>query len=295
VTGPTEAARRVLDAAAGAAGMDATGAVLIRDGSNVLFQLVGGVVARIGRPGSQETAAREVQVARWLATTNVCAVPALDGVPQPTVVSNRPVTWWELLPPHRPGTTAELGAVLRALHALPPPDDPMLPVHDPFAGLGVQLGGTTVLDDSDLAWLLAHLDRLRGQYRTLGSTDASRVVHGDAWQGNVAVPRGGRPILLDFEHVCLGQPDWDLVPIAVDYTDFARLTAEDYSAFVDAYGGHDVTSTEGFRVLAEIQELRWVSYVLSKASDGTAARAETRHRIACLRGEVPRPWTWAAF
>lgn len=90
-------------------------------------------------------------------------------------------------------------------------------------------------------------------------------------------------------------PDWDLIPVAVDYMDFARLSSADYYDFVAAYGGHDVTSTSAFRVLADIQELRWVVFVLGKAADSVDAARETRHRVACLRGEVPRPWTWTAF
>src|SRR5699024_6229203 len=120
-------------------------------------------------------------------------------------------------------------------------------------------------------------------------------VHGDAWQGNVAVPQTGTPVLLDLEHVSCGHSDWDLIPIAVDYADFARLTSTDYHDFVAAYGDHDVTATPGFRVLADIQELRWVVFVLGKAANSAHAVREAQHRIACLRGEIPRPWTWTAF
>ncbi|MDS1272333.1 hypothetical protein RIF23_18765 [Lipingzhangella sp. LS1_29] len=50
-----------------------------------------------------------------------------------------------------------------------------------------------------------------------------------------------------------------------------------------------------YRTLAEIQELRWVCFTLSKAATRPGAADEARHRIRCLRGGVPRPWTWAAF
>jgi hypothetical protein len=105
----------------------------------------------------------------------------------------------------------------------------------------------------------------------------------------------GSPILLDLESVSIGHPDWDLISFAVDHVDFARVDDQQYRAFVDAYGGRDVTATPGFRVLADLQELRWTNVVMGKSeSDETAAR-EVRHRIACLRGEVPRPCTWTAF
>ncbi len=92
----------------------------------------------------------------------------------------------------------------------------------------------------------------------------------------------------------LGRREWDLVPLAVDYTDFARLTREDYSSFVDAYGGYDVTTVSGYRTIADIQELRWACFVLSRSATSTDAAHEARHRIACLRGDLPRPWSWTA-
>jgi len=121
------------------------------------------------------------------------------------------------------------------------------------------------------------------------------VIHGDAWQGNVAVPDFGRPILLDLEMVSLGRREWDLVQIAVDYTDFARLTDEDYRSFVAAYGGYDVTSVSGYRTIADLQELRWGCFALGKSDRSAEAAREARHRIACLRGDLARPWSWTAM
>jgi hypothetical protein len=56
-----------------------------------------------------------------------------------------------------------------------------------------------------------------------------------------------------------------------------------------------VTATPGFRVLADIQELRWTKFVIRKSASNEAAGREARRRIACLRGEVPRTWIWDAF
>jgi aminoglycoside phosphotransferase (APT) family kinase protein len=136
---------------------------------------------------------------------------------------------------------------------------------------------------------------LKKDFNDLAFASSRELIHGDAWQGNVAVPDSGPPILLDLEMVSLGDHAWDLVQIAVDYTDFARLTTTDYKAFVTAYGGADLTTMSGFRTLADIQELRWVAFALSKATVSKSAATEARHRIACLQGDVPRPWSWNAF
>lgn len=121
------------------------------------------------------------------------------------------------------------------------------------------------------------------------------MIHGDAWQGNLAVPADGGPILLDLENVAVGRPEWDLVSLAVDHVDFARVSDEDYADFRAAYGGPDILTWPGFRDLADAQELRWTAFALSKADTTDTARQQAQHRIACLRGDVDRPWTWSAL
>ncbi|WP_410642054.1 phosphotransferase enzyme family protein [Amycolatopsis sp. lyj-346] len=288
-------AEGVLARAARIAGLGTAGAELIRDGSNVMYRLPADVVARIGRPGTGDTARREVLVSRWLAEAGLPAVRALAEVPQPVMIGDRPITWWVALPAHRPATPAELGAVLGRFHSLPAPRIPGLPRHDPFAGLGRRIGRATALDPGDRAWLERHLGELERRYQDFARTGPTGVIHGDAWQGNVAVPGTGPPILLDLEMVSFGRRDWDLVQIAVDHTDFARITTGEYESFVAGYGGHDVTRVPGYRTLADIQELRWVSFALSKAGTRPEAAEQARYRIACLRGDVSRPWSWTAL
>ena len=285
----------VLTTAAKRAGLDATGGELIRDGSNVMYRLDSGIVARVGRPGTAETARREVLVSRWLTDCGLSVVQALRDVRQAVVVDDRPVTWWALLPPHRPATPAELGAVLRAFHALSAPELPQLPQHDPFANLDQRIIDAPGIDTDDRTWLCGHLAALRRNYQDITQDRPGEVMHGDAWQGNVAVPEAGLPILLDLEVVSLGNREWDLIQIAVDHTDFARITTDEYHSFVDAYGGYDVTTSPGYRTLADIQELRWVCFALSKAQTRRDAAQQVRHRIACIRGKLPRPWSWDAL
>jgi hypothetical protein len=288
-------ADEILAAAARIAGLASVGAEVIRNGSNVMYELPNKVVARIGRVGCAETARKEVAVSRWLTDAGLPVVQAVTDLPQPVIVDERPITWWKLLPKHRPGTPGELGRILRRLHALPVPDELRLPDFDPFGDLERRLGTATGVDETDHAWLADHVKQLRAKYQKLRQSSERSVIHGDAWQGNVAVVESGETILLDLEDVALGNPDNDLISIAVDRTDFARLTDEDYKSFVTAYGGRDVVDTPGYRTLADIRELRWVTFVLGKVGGSAQAAREARHRIACLRGDVPRPWTWDAF
>ncbi|WP_409185967.1 phosphotransferase family protein [Amycolatopsis sp. VS8301801F10] len=282
-------------AAAETAGIDATDMTLIRDGSNAVVRLPHHVVARVGPPGTTASAARQVHVARWLADSGITVVMPLASPPQPTLVDDRPVTWWTELPDHRQSSPAELGTALQALHRLPPPPRPALPPYDGFAGIGERIASARHLDPDDRHWLADRLAQLRRAVDALDLHRTTRVLHGDAWQGNLVVPLTGcDPVLLDLDHVSLGHPAWDLVPLAADHADFARITDADYHSFVTAYGGHDITATPLFRTLADVAELRWTAFVLGKTTN-PEARQETRHRIACLRGHAPRPWTWTAF
>ncbi|MBF6332499.1 aminoglycoside phosphotransferase family protein [Nocardia transvalensis] len=285
----------VLVKAAGVAGIDLDGREIIREGSHAIFRLAGDIVARVGKPGSRKDAEREVRISQWLNSSGIPTVEAVWSLPQPVVIDDRPVTWWRLIPDHRPATATELGSTLRALHALAPPTEPKLNGYDPFGDLRERLADSDVAGEADRAWLLARYDDLRHQYDELPNSLALCVVHGDAWQGNLVVPPSGVPTLLDLDKVSLGRPDWDLIQLAVDYADFNRISEPDYRSFVEAYGGYDVTTQPSFRVLADIQELRWVGFALGRAGASETAAQQAKHRIACLRGQIPRPWRWEAL
>lgn len=266
----------------------------IREGSHAVYR-ARDVVARIGRPGSLKDAERELRVSRWLNSSGIPTVDAISGLPQPIVVDDRPVTWWHFIPDHRPATPAELGVMLRALHSLTPPSDPDLPRYDPFGDLRARLATADMVDDGDRTWLLTRYDEVHQQYGSLPEPLQPSVIHGDAWQGNLIVPPMGIPTVLDLDKVSLGRPQWDLVQLAVDYTDFARISTAHYLSFVKAYGGYDVTTWPLFRLFADIQELRWVGFAIGRAGASEAVAQQARHRIACLRGEITRPWRWEAL
>ncbi|MFB8002874.1 phosphotransferase enzyme family protein [Nocardia sp. NPDC056000] len=285
----------VLGRAAALVDVDIHDAVKIREGSHAIFELPNGIVARIGKPGSFGAAERELLISQWLNRNGITTVCAVESIPQPTVVDGRPVTWWTLIPDHRPSTPRELGGVLRELHTLIPPTEFQLPSYAPFDGLRERLESAAKIDEDDRAWLSAQYLRLRQRYDELGNPLPPCVIHGDAWQGNLVVPRAGDPTVLDLDSVSVGWREWDLVQLAADYTDFQRITDDEYQSFVDAYGGYDITRWAGYRVLADIQELRWVAFAVSRSDASSTAAAEASHRIACLRGLVPKPWTWQAL
>ncbi|CAN3982153.1 phosphotransferase [Kitasatospora purpeofusca] len=275
------------------AGLSAAGAEPIRIGENALWRLPHRIVARIGRPGQSTAAARELAVARWLNDCGVPAVHPLDDLREPLDVDGTPVTFWHELPPHRPGTAADIAPPLRRLHELPVPALPLGHL-DPFVRLATRIAGAATLHDEQRQWLRFRLAELEATWSDLPAGLPASVIHGDAWRGNVAVTPT-TTYLLDFERTSLGPPEWDLTATAVGYGTFGTVSDSEYTAFCKAYGA-DVTTWTGYPVLRDIRELRVTCFALQHAAaDPVRHQAEAHYRLACLQGENgPRPWGWTA-
>ncbi|QDY78145.1 phosphotransferase family protein [Streptomyces qinzhouensis] len=279
--------------AASAAGLPSGGAVPIRLAENDLWRIPKGVVVRIARAGQSAAAAREVAVTRWLATQGVPAVRPLD-LEQPVHVAGRAATFWEELPPHRSGTSADLAPLLRRLHDLPPPSTVQLDLMDPFVRVAERITAARSVGEDDREFLLARLDELRHAWAGLPDGQPLCVIHGDAWGGNCAVTEDGQRYLLDFERVSQGRREWDLTSTAVAVDTFGTLSDEEYERFCAAYG-YDVRSWDGYPVMRDVRELRLVSFALQTADQHAGALEQAQHRLACVRGlRGPRPWHWRA-
>ncbi|MFC8661884.1 phosphotransferase [Streptomyces sp. NPDC057199] len=288
----TEASRTVLEAAVGKTDLSARGAEVIRLSENELWRLPGGVVARITRAGQQAAARREIAITRWLAEHDVPAVVPL-AVEQPVYVDERAVTFWQELPSHRQGRTADLASLLRGLHGLPIPAFEVGDL-DPFVRVETRLAQARSLPDDDHAWLLARLAELRIAWADLSTGLPRCIVHGDAWRGNVAVIANGKRILMDFERASVGRPEWDLTSTAGALDTFGSISRDEYLAFCHAYG-HDVRTWDGYPVLLGIRELRQVSIAVLLSEGNPVVAEQARYRIACVRGQCgPRPWAWEA-
>jgi aminoglycoside phosphotransferase (APT) family kinase protein len=229
-------------------------------------------------------------VSGWLAEHALPVVEVLTDLTQPVEAHGRAVTFWRELPPHRQGTSAELADLLKQLHALPAPDFELPPLA-PFVRLKERVTEASRLSDDDRGWLLQRLADLEDRYVELPAGMPWCAIHGDAWSGNVAVTEAG-PVLLDLERFAYGPPEWDLTSIAVNYTTFGSVSAEEWSGFCERYG-YDVTIWAAFEVFRDIRELRKVTFAVQMASQREDIAEQARYRISCLRGEHgPRPWGW---
>jgi len=166
-------------------------------------------------------------------------------------------------------------------------------VLDPFVGLRERLNAAVTLEESERSWLIHQLATARESYdQVKGSRERARVLHGDAHGGNIVATTDGEVVLLDFERVAIGPPEWDLVSIAVENDSVTLCTDADYAELVDEYG-EDVKNWPHYEMFRSIRELRMTCYIAELANDHPAARDEARFRVECLRGEHgERPWPW---
>lgn len=267
----------------------ASGARVLRQGENDLLALdTQGLVVRISRPGQEGPARREVAMATWLADNGVPVVRPADPA-GPAMVDRRPVTVWQMLPEHTPGTVQDVARLLRTLHALPPPPFAVGRL-DPFVRLDERIDAATGLDAGDVAWLREHLHSLRERWAKRPTGRAVTVVHGDAWVGNVARHAHGAT-LLDLERCSIGPPEWDLVSTALKTSTTTWVDHDDYAEFTRLYG-RDVRTWEGYELLRDLREMRMTCYFVQHSAD-ERMRAEAALRLGCLRGrQGPRPWPW---
>lgn len=288
----------VLTSACQIVGLDPDHAELIRRGENSTFRLRGQqVVVRVARAdaGAGATAAKELQVARWLASEGLPAIEPLAGITQPLEVDGRTVTFWSELGALEYGGYPEIARTLRRLHSLPVPSHIPLEPLAPFDQVSDRISAAVTLPERDRAWLHDRLCELEGRYRAERPGRLPEcVVHGDASAGNI-VRCGGRTVLLDLERVSVGPPEWDLVSTAIDHTTFGILSAAGYEEFCRRYGT-DVTASEGFELLRDTRELRITCWIAQHAAANPGAQDEAERRVACLRGlRGPRPWEWTAL
>jgi Ser/Thr protein kinase RdoA (MazF antagonist) len=286
--------RGVLAAACAAVGLDATAAEPIRLAENAIWRLPGGVVARIAKGGQHQQTERELRLAQWLADSGFPVVRPYPGIEGPVIVTGRPVSFWEELPPHEKGSVLDVAALIKRLHAMSLPDFDIGRL-DPFVRVGQRVNAATSLSEDDRGWLSGLLADLQVAWQQLPAGLPECVVHGDAWVGNVARLRSGEVLLIDLERCSLGRREWDLVSTAVKLTTTGSVSPEAYQKFCDAYGT-DVREWPGYDTMRAVRELRMTTYAAQHAASNPAWRREAQHRVDCLRGRNgSRPWVWTGI
>ncbi|MDQ1294085.1 MAG: hypothetical protein QG608_1968 [Actinomycetota bacterium] len=274
-------------------GLDPDDARLLRLGQNALFTLADGrTIVRVARSVDLlDRVTREIDTARWLADTGFPAVRLTPGVPQPVEAAGRLVTFWHrATDTGQPATTADLGRLLRELHALPAPGFPLKPF-DPLVAIPERFTQARGVDEGDLAFLRDLAARVGERYRALEFTTPHGFIHGDAHRNNLLVTPDG-VVLLDFDWVATGPREWDLLPTAVATQRFG-LPADQYAAFCAAYG-RDVIDWDGYPTLRAVREVTMTTWLMQNIGESPDVEQEFRLRVRSLR-EGDHDQRWRAF
>ncbi len=284
-----QAVTRLCAAAARTVDLHPTDLEWVRLGERAVLRMdAGRVVARVERPGvGRADAAREIAVTRWLAANGVPVTHPLP-VDQPVVEDGIVVTFWHGLA-GIPGTTAQLGALLRRIHALEPPAELRHP-NRPFLRLRTRITQASGLDEADRAVLGDVLAATVAAYEALAEHLTPGFVHGDAACHNVLSTADG-PVLFDLEYSGWGHREWDLAQTAT-YRDIGWLPEAGYQDFRHAYG-RDIRESDDYPVLRRARLLREVTGLARRAvaAPDPALRAEIHRRVTDLATDGP-PGRW---
>ena len=286
---PCAAAYALQDAAA-RCGLDARDARLIRLFATAVYHLPSeDAVARIGAvtsPSSVTRLATSVRVARWLTETAFPTVEPLQ-VDQPVISHGCVVTFWRYVPQEGPPPDpADLAFLLRELHQLEPPPIP-LPAYQPLVSVRRAIDASRVIDEEERGWLRTRCEQLQVAYCKLSFELPAGMIHGDAWRGNL-LRDGHRVVLADWDTVCTGHREIDLIPTLPAPRFGLRETQCD--AFVAGYG-RDIRSWDGYPVLRDMRELSTLSAILRDGPTDAAARRELVIRLRSLRTGDDQQWT----
>src|ERR1017187_2884630 len=282
----------VLERACVVAGFDATGARLLRVGSNAVYRLQAPVIARISRPGADPgDVRRTVAVARWLKTVGYPAVRVVE-VDQPVTVDGRLVTFWEAVSDDgdQYASVAEVAEVLVKLHQLTAPADLHLPELSPFANAANRIETNTWLTPQDRAFLTLTLAQMRTLYAGIEFTLPPGVIHGDASIGNVLRDSHGHPVVIDLDGFAIGPREWDVALTAIYYDSFGWHTRDEYETFVRVYG-FDIMQWPGYPTMRAVREFLMVTWVIQSAGADPRIADEAGKRITALRtGANRKDW-----
>ncbi|MFJ4687811.1 phosphotransferase family protein [Streptomyces sp. NPDC088789] len=288
-----EIAGEVLCEACALAGLDASGAVLLRLGSNAVYRLASApVIVRIARdPEIIDQMGRAVGVARWLEAEDFPATRAVGGVQQPLTAGGRVVTFWESAQDREEyATLEELADLLKRLHWMEEPETLGLPYFDPFAKLWDGLRSLDGTAKSDREFLEERAGALHKKYDRLDFVLPFGLIHGDASIGNVIRHRDGSAILIDLDGFALAPREWDLVQTALYYERYGWHTRTEYESFVYHYG-FDLMNWPGYSVLGDLRELMMVVWLGHQVVTSNKSAKEFGRRVNSLRtDESRRDW-----
>jgi hypothetical protein len=290
-----EQARAVLDAAAARLGVPVHDARLLRLHSNASFALPSaGLVIRIAtNPQALDRVATSIVITRWLADRGFPCVTPADIDDQPLVIAGHVVSAWRYVPTaDAPAPTgAEIGRLLRDLHAQDDPPYPLRQLDDPLASVASALEeAPDAMPRAVRSWLADRIDWLRGHWSGMDFPLPAGLIHGDAHISNLMRIASGQVILGDWDHVAAGPREWDLIQIHYMHRRFGRAGEDGIDAFAAAYGW-DIRGWPELDTLVAIREITGLSPYIRTAQTKTFSRQQLAYRLHTLQaGDTTARW-----
>jgi Ser/Thr protein kinase RdoA (MazF antagonist) len=273
------------------AGLDPHDAELIKFTNNAVFRLsTAAVIVRIaGSATMRARLSKVIQVARWLADSDIPAVRLLPDLEQPVAVDGHLATFWTEVPASGPPPTgADLAAILHRLHALPQPPFG-LPPWKPTDEIRQRLAEPEGVDPDDLTFLLERCDHVDHDLSQLEYVLPAGPIHGDPFMGNL-IPGPHGPVICDFDAACTGPREWDLTPVAVGKLRF-DYPHDTHTELAASYG-FDVTTWNGFPALRQVRELKLVTSVIPILRSNPSIHTQWRHRLQTFKaGDTAAKWS----
>jgi Ser/Thr protein kinase RdoA (MazF antagonist) len=273
---------------------------LARFGQNALYAVPDlRLLLRVARPTTPpRKITRMVAFARAVSAAGMpTALPAeRPGIDQPVVLPGGVVSLWDLYDtdPDCRVTPADLGTMLRRFHATAAPLAELVDPWEPLAMIRARLAAAAhdgIAQDL-LEPLLGQLRFLESALPDIVSRLGIGVIHGDAHFGNVLCLPAHDLRIIDFDEICIGPREWDLVPALVTRRRFTMSDA-DYRSFVDGYG-YDVGGTPDAPTFIALREMGMTTWLLQQYGADDRIDAEIEHRIATIIDKPPEVARWRA-
>ena len=238
-----ETAAKVAAACAQQAGLQGASLRLVRFRQNALFRLPDlELTLRIYSPREDPSRAKVmVDCATLLETHGFPSVRLWHEVdPQPLNILGFEVSVWKWIEQEKSNADAfsNFGRLIRRFHDLDGKLDMEIPAFDPLMKIRRRIERLSHADGFPGEYLAV----LRGALHTAEQREATLrdsalgvgMLHGDALLGNTINAAAGLQ-LIDFDSVCYGPREWDLVPSLIAVTRFDR-GMQSWSDFLRGYG-----------------------------------------------------------
>ncbi len=132
-------------------------------------------------------------------------------------------------------------------------------------------------------WLVHRCDELMDAYSRISWVLRPGIVHCDAHTNNLLPhPRHGW-VLIDWDSVSIGPPEYDFMPIYIRPRRFG-YPPDTWRDFVAAYGT-DLSGWPDLETLAQIREVRSLAAYIRNAPTNETARRELANRLGSLMND----------